>query len=107
MAKAKGVKESLLKQLKNKGANVEIYTSLVDDYIFLWKQERAMQKDIRERGRTYSAISASGKEYEKNNPSVKDALLYNKQMVAILEALGLNTKTVTGGAGDDADEDLG
>ena len=107
MSTAKKVKESLLKQLKNKGANVEIYTSLVDDYMFLWKQERAMQKDIRERGRTYTAISASGNEYEKNNPSVKDALLYSKQMVAILDALDLNTKTVTGGSGDDPDGDLG
>lgn len=107
MASSKKVKDSLLKQLKDKGADVEIYRSLVEDYIWLWKQERIMQKDIMQRGRTYMAVSASGKEYEKNNPSVKDALLYNKQMVAILDALGLSTKTVTGGAGDDANEDLG
>lgn len=107
MATAKGIKESLIKQLKAKGAKVEVYTSLVDDYIWFWKQERAMQKDIKERGRTYLSISSAGKEYEKNNPSVKDALLYNKQMVAILDALGLDTKTVTGGTEDDADADLG
>lgn len=107
MATSKQVKESLIKQLKIKGAKVEVYTSLVDDYMWFWKQERAMQKDIKKRGRTYTAASSTGKDYEKNNPSVKDALLYNKQMVSILDALGLSTKTVTGGTGDDADADLG
>lgn len=107
MIKAKDVKESLLKQLEAKGANVEIYVSLVDDYMWFWQQQREMQRDVKKRGRTYMALSASGKEYEKSNPSVKDALLYSKQMTAILTALGLDTKTVIGGAGSDADADLG
>ncbi len=107
MAKAKDVKESLLKQLEIKGAKVEIYLSLIDDYMWFWKQEREMQQDIKKRGRTYDAVSAAGRNYEKNNPSVKDALMYSKQMVAILDALGLDTKTVTDGAGDGADADLG
>lgn len=103
----KNIRESLAAQIKAQGADVDVYTSLIDDYAWFWEQERAMQKDIKKRGRTYNAISSTGKEYEKNNPSVKDALMYSKQMVSILDALGLNTKTVTGGAGDDADADLG
>jgi len=107
MASAKLVKESLIKQLEIKGANVDIYLSLIDDYLWLWKQEREMQKDVKEKGRTYSAISAAGREYEKNNPSVKDALLYSRQMVAILGALGLSTETVkTGNLKDDNPDDL-
>lgn len=94
MASAKQIKESLLEQLRAKGADVGLYRSLIDDYCWLWKQEREMQKDIKERGRTYSSLSAAGKEYEKENPSVKNALLYSKQMVAILSALGLRTETV-------------
>ena len=107
MASAKNVKQSLIEQLENKGAKVDIYLSLIDDYMWFWKQEKEMQKDVKEKGRTYTAVSASGKDYEKNNPSVKDALLYSKQMVAILAALGLDTKTVTDGSEDDADDDLG
>jgi hypothetical protein len=109
VATAKQVKESLLKQIETKGAKVDVYTSLIDDYIWFWHQERAMQKDIRERGRTYTAISSAGKEYEKNNPSVGDALKYNKQMVAILSALGLDTKTVvcgTSGTAEGEEHDL-
>jgi hypothetical protein len=107
MASAKNVKESLIKQLEIKGAKVEIYLSLIDDYMWLWKQEREMQKDIKDKGRTYTAISATGKDYEKNNPSVKDALQYSKQMVAILGALGLSTETVkTGNLKDDNPDNL-
>lgn len=103
----KELRESLLKQIETKGAKVDVYTSLVDDYVWFWQQERAMQRDIKKRGRTYTAISSAGKEYEKNNPSVDDALKYNKQMVTILGALGLDTKTVVGGAGNNVNHDLG
>lgn len=91
MASAKGIKESLIEQLIKKDANIEHFSSLIDDYIWYWKEEKAMQKDIKERGRTYKAISAAGKEYEKDNPSVKNAVLYNKQKLAILKELGLTT----------------
>ncbi|QNU66925.1 P27 family phage terminase small subunit [Ruminiclostridium herbifermentans] len=101
MASAKKIKDSLIKQLKDKGANVEHFSSLIDDYIWYWIQEKNMQKDIKKRGQTYIAISAAGKEYEKDNPSVKNALMYNKQKLAILKELGLTTSNVKAGDGDD------
>ncbi len=68
---------------------------------------RQCRRDIKKRGRTYTAISAAGKDYEKDNPSVKNALLYNRQMVAILAALGLSTETVVPpDAGKDAEKDM-
>ena len=107
MATAKEIKESLIEQLKVKGADVTLYRALIDDYMWFYKQERQMQTDINKRGRSYKAISSVGKEYEKDNPSVKNALLYNRQMVTILDALGLNTKTVVSKkVGGDADDDL-
>ncbi len=53
-----------------------------------------MQKDIKVRGNSYTAVSAAGKEYEKDNPSVKNALMYNKQKLAILKDLCLTTSNV-------------
>ncbi|SKA99817.1 Phage terminase, small subunit [Caloramator quimbayensis] len=94
MASAKKIRESLIKQLQDKGANVEHFISLIDDYCWYWEQEKAMQKDIKKRGYVYNAISASGKEYEKENPSVKNALMYNKQKLSILKELGLTTDNV-------------
>lgn len=101
MATAKKIKESLIKQLQDKGADVEHFKSMVDDYIWCWNQERAMQKDIKKKGRSYTATSAAGNEYEKDNPSVKNAILYNKQMLSILKELGLTTENVIS---DDEDE---
>lgn len=94
MANVTEIKESLIKQLQAKGADVTLYRDLIDQYLWFLKEFRQMKTDISKRGRTYTAISAQGKNYEKNNPCVKDALLYSKQMVSILDALGLSTKTV-------------
>lgn len=102
MANAKEIKDSLIKQIQNKGADVGHFLGLIDDYIWYYKQEKAMQNDINERGRIYEAISASGKKYEKENPSVKDAVMYNKQKLAILKQLELTTDNV----GSDDDDEL-
>ena len=106
MAKAKEVKESLIKQLQAKSADVTLYRALIADYMWFYRQFPQMQADIRKRGRTYTTVSAAGKDYEKNNPSVEDALKYSKQMVTILTALGLSTETVVPpDAGKDAEKD--
>ncbi|WP_300379625.1 P27 family phage terminase small subunit [Clostridium sp.] len=94
MASTKKIKESLIKQLEDKGANVEHFLSLIDDYLWYWTQEREMQKDVKARGRTYKSVSASGYECEKENPSVKNALMYNKQKLSLLKELALNTENV-------------
>lgn len=106
MASAKNIRDSLLEQIKVKGADVTLYRALIDDYMWFHKQLCQMKADISKRGRSYTAISAAGKEYEKDNPSVKNALMYSKQMVAILAALGLNTNTVVPPekAGKDSEE---
>lgn len=88
------IEKSLIEQLEQMGASVDFYNSLVADYMFYEKQERAMQADIKKRGLTYTAMSAAGKEYEKDNPSVKQAYMYNKQKLQILKDLGLSTDKV-------------
>lgn len=100
MASIKTIKGSLLKQLKDMHADVSHFESLIDDYVWCWKQEQSMQKDINKNGRTSKAWSAAGREYDKDNPSVKNVLLYNKQKLAILKELGLNTQNVAGESND-------
>lgn len=94
MASASKIKKSLIKQLKDKGANVEHFLGQIDSYIWYFNEEKSMQKDVKERGRTFKTTSASGYEIEKENPSVKNALAYNKQQLAILKELGLTTENV-------------
>lgn len=103
MASAKNIRESLIKQLENKNANVEHFLDLIDEYIWFFEQEKAMQKDVKINGRSYKAKSASGYSVEKENPAVKNALMYSKQKLAILKELGLTTDNVIKDK-DDEDE---
>ncbi len=88
------IKSSLIEQLEKKGADIDCYKDLVDAYIFYTKMERKMQADVQKKGLTYESISSTGKNYVKDNPSVKNAVYYNKQRLAILTQMGLNLKTV-------------
>jgi P27 family predicted phage terminase small subunit len=97
----KRVRESLIEQLEKKGANVEVFIDMIDQYIEFTKIERELVKDIKNNGFSYETISATGKEYVKDNPSVKLATQYNKQRLAILAQLGLTVKTVETSGDDD------
>ena len=88
------IREDLIAQLRAKGADVLIFTDLIERYVFYRRLEIEMQRDIAARGLTYTAVSAHGNEYTKDNPSIKNAVMYNKQCLAILTQLDLTTKTI-------------
>ncbi|AQX55913.1 P27 family phage terminase small subunit [Priestia flexa] len=94
------IRKSLLEQLENRGFSGEVYKDLVNDYMNLWDNKNALQKDIKERGVVFKDRSSVGVEMYKNNPSVKDQLAVNKQMLQILKDLSLNIPVE-----DDEDED--
>ncbi len=103
------VKNGLIKQLEARGANTAHFLSLVDDYMFLYGQVQAMKTNIKKRGAEYEAVSAAGKIYMKENPAMKNIILYNRQMLSILKELGLSTDKLEGNPGDKGgmeDEDL-
>lgn len=88
------IKESLITQLRGRGADVPHFLSLIDDYMFLYDQVQKMKKEIRQKGMTYDAVSAAGKEYEKENPAVKNIVVFSRQMLSILKELNLSTDGV-------------
>lgn len=96
------IRESLIDQLKIRGADVACFVDLIDSYIYYTKQERLMQADIKKNGLSYPAVSATGKNYIKDNPSIKNAILYNKQRLAILSQLGLSIDKIE----SDVDDEL-
>ena len=102
MASVAKIKKSLKKQLEDKGANVDHFTSLLDDYAWFCEQEKSMHDDIKKRGQSFETLSASGNPIIKENPSVKNAIMYNKQKLAILKELELTTDNVA----DDSDDVL-
>lgn len=88
------IKSSLINQLEYKGANVEHFLKLIDDYVFYDKQEKKAHKDINEKGATIKTTSASGYPIIKENPNCKAAVMFNKQKLAILKQMGLTTDNV-------------
>jgi len=103
MKNAIEVKKSLIKQLENKKADTDYFLALVDDYIFYANEEQGMQDDVITRGRRYKAKAASGYMIEKENESLKNAITFNKQKLAILKQLELTTDNVMG---DDTDAEM-
>ena len=102
-SKAK-IKESLIKQLEVKNANVAHFNDLICDYLVLYDTKKALQKDIKKRGIAYETLSASGVPITKQNQSVKDLVAVEKQMMAMLKEMGLTTDAPTGE--DVVNEDL-
>lgn len=98
----KRIVKSLLKQLESKGANVDHFIDLINDYVSLWGVKNALLKDIKTRGVTFSDNSHSGVKMQKNNPSVKELVMVNRQMLAILKDLDINTSN----AGENSDDEL-
>nr|DAO75007.1 MAG TPA: terminase small subunit [Caudoviricetes sp.] len=102
--KEKEIRASLEKQLKDCGADLLHYQELLDDYVFFFGMERKMQAAVKKQGLTVTAVSAAGKEYDKENPAIKAAALYNQRMLHILREMGLTTATCrppeTDGSGD-------
>lgn len=95
MAVAAGkVRTSIEQQLVERGADIDLNKSLIDDYIFYFTMEKKMQADVRKNGIVVDAISSTGKSYRKENPSVKLAMLYNKQKLSILKQLEIAPSTV-------------
>ena len=105
MATKSEIRSSLEAQLKDRGADVLHFSALLDDYMFFYTMQHKMQVDVRKRGITVKAISASGKEYDRENPSLKLAAMYNQRMLAILKELGLTTESCR--SPSDSDGDLG
>lgn len=91
--KKSDILESLISQLEKKQADISCFLDLIDDYMALYDIKKKLKTDIKKRGVSYEAQSASGKAtIIKQNQSVKDLVAVNKQMLMILDKLGLTTE---------------
>lgn len=100
--KRKDIEESLIKQLESKRAAIDHFLDMINDYMSMWDMKNALISDINTRGVSYTDMSSTGVPMMKNNPSVKELVMVNKQMLSILKELGLSTADV--GVCDGEDE---
>ena len=97
----KTLRSSLLDGLEARGLVEEVYRDKVEEYMTLWRQLRALQEDIQERGVT---VMDKKRGMLVENRSVSLATQVSKQMLAIYTALGLKPAENSGrrsGADDD------
>lgn len=90
----KRVEKSLKQQLVSKGADVEIFENMIDDYMRLWDLKEMYFQDVKENG-----LRVDGKE----NTSPKQIPIVNRQMLAILKQLDITTENVVREDGEEND----
>ena len=101
----KEVEESLKEQLQAKGADIDLFNDQIKDYMTMWDLKEMLKDDIQENGLRLNYATANGGFAEKDNPSVKQIPLINKQMLMLLKQLDISTdKAVKNGV--DLDDDL-
>ena len=100
----KAVRKSLVEQLKAKGADIDLYKDQVNDYMMMWDLKEKLKDDIEENGLRMKYMAANGGSVEKDNPSVKQLPLINKQMLMLLKQLDISTDKVVKEGGGDSDD---
>ena len=90
----KRVEKSLKQQLVSKGADVEIFKNMIDDYMGLWDLKEMYFEDVKENG-----LRVDGKE----NTSPKQIPIVNRQMLAILKQMDITTDNVVREDGEEND----
>lgn len=92
----KEIRESLIDQLHDNGADTASFIDLVDDYMSFWVVKEMTKIDIRTRG-VYIKYSNGGGQYgTKENPSVAYQLKVSSQMMKILSQLKLSVENAGG-----------
>ncbi len=94
MASIKKVKESLIEQLVIRNLDQEFFSDMIKDYMSLWGVKNKLVADIKKRGINYKDYSSTGKLMWKSNPSVKELVLVNRQMLSILKELKITTDVI-------------
>lgn len=95
------VKASLIEQLKAQGKAQKYNLDLIEDYMKLWSVKTKLNADIKDRGVVYEDVSSVGIKMQKNNPSVKELVMVNRQMLSIIKELGVNETENVGGDDDE------
>ena len=98
------IKKSLEMQLSARGACIDLFIDQVNDYMRLWDLKNMLIDDIEENGLRLYYVAANGRKAEKDNPSVKQLPMVNKQMLMLLKQLDISTDKVYKEDGEECDE---
>ena len=96
----KDLRESMIEQLKEKNAETEYNLALVDEFVKLWKENKALHKDIKTRGTKIETHNSHGDKIIKTNESLSDIQKNDAAMLKFYQAMKLHEPVMKGSAND-------
>ena len=96
------IRQALIDQVSGPdGTIAAYYLDMIDNYMSLWVTQKALQKDIEERGVTIPWNNGGGQKGVKKNESITELNKTIMQMTKLLESLGLKPTDLASGANGD------
>lgn len=91
---------SLMEQLENNKIDTDYNQDLVRDYMGFWVIKTMLIDDVNKRGVSVNYNNGGGQKGKKKNESIAELTKVNKQMLNILDNLGLKCTGVISDTGD-------
>ena len=91
-------------QLAAKGADIELFNDQINDYMSMWDLKETLKDDIQKNGLRLNYTTSNGGKAEKDNPSVKQLPLVNKQMLMLLKQRDISTDKAVKAGGRSNDD---
>src|SRR6056297_2638159 len=89
MDRRKLIKKDLLKQLNDNGVRGNHYVDLIEDYMYLWDIKNQLIENVKEKGVSIRYQNGENQYGYKKNDSISELNRTNRQMLTILNDLGL------------------
>lgn len=97
----KGIRDSLMEQLRLQNKTDAFYADLVNDYMAHWKIKKKLIADIKAKGVRYRGINGNGMPVEKQNESIQNLQKTTVIMLKIISELSLREPLAAGTDEDD------
>ena len=94
MDRRKLIKKDLLKQLNDNGVRGNHYVDLIEDYMSLWDIKNQLIENIKEKGVSIRYQNGENQYGFKKNDSISELNRTNRQMLTILNDLGLKAADI-------------
>lgn len=98
--KQSDIKTDLLDQLSRQGKDLSVYSSLVDDYVKIWKIKEDLLRDIKKKGVRFESVNGNGFKTEKFNESIDRIPKLMASLLKILDDLDLKEPVATASEDD-------
>jgi len=102
MDRRQSIKKDLLKQLNDNGVRGGHYVDLIEDYMSMWDIKNQLIENIKEKGVSIRYQNGENQYGFKKNDSISELNRTNRQMLTILNDLGLKAADIK--VVDDDDE---